>query len=57
MLHRSGRVVNWRGELRHMENVQEGKPCSHPGSLCGHPDHGAGVGMSGMELEKLWLVW
>lgn len=40
-----------------MENVQEGKPHSHPGSLCGHPDHGAGVGMSGMGLEKLWLVW
>lgn len=33
-MHRSGGVVNWRVELRHMENVQEGKPLNHPGSLC-----------------------
>lgn len=47
-------VVYWKGELRHMENVQE--PLNHPGSLCGHPASGAGVA-SGMELEKLWVIW
>lgn len=26
MFHRSGHVVSWKGELRHIKNVQEGKP-------------------------------
>lgn len=26
-------------------------------TMCGQPDPGAGVGTSGMGLEKLWVIW